>query len=501
MNQHPKEPGAKRSLTAHQLRQLADTGRYADAVALLEDFDLDAVRDAEFCYLAGVCLGWTGQHDRAIALLKRALAGFDAYWCTCHLGWFERNRGAAATAACYFSLALILAPGQTELLEDLNRVAPDLDLRPLRAAEAGIRSSAAARDAAALGESALTAGRPVAAAHYFTTALVLDHQAETRDRLLQLVPDLALAGFSGLAPQAATEATALALAPSPAREIDYAAPFGRPALFVVGAARSGTTVLQNALNSSPEVFLLGEANLYRRPLLENFVRSYNEMHRSFGNQATKSTYCPPLADAPDWPSVLQALARHYRYVGDKIAFGPENYRTAGDFVDFHLRMFYESWYIFTFRRPDEVTRSMMAMFPATDFAECCRIYLETVRTYVFMRRICKRVIGLDYHQLDAARFRELGRVLDVDLRHAHRYFRREATTPRDCTFAGAKADIVERMNTVFHSLVDCDHLDQLEQKRHPSGTGVVSVLGAIEHRIDEIEALLEPIADSQQRAA
>src|SRR6267378_1803430 len=33
-------------------------------------------------------------------------------------------------------------------------------------------------------------------------------------------------------------------------------------VFVVGAARSGTTALQNALSTSPEIFVLGEANFF-----------------------------------------------------------------------------------------------------------------------------------------------------------------------------------------------------------------------------------------------
>jgi hypothetical protein len=68
-------------------------------------------------------------------------------------------------------------------------------------------------------------------------------------------------------------------------------------LFVIGAARSGTTILQNALNHSPAIFLFGEPNLHLETGEGNFAARYNEMHRSWSNQKTKSTYCPPILSA------------------------------------------------------------------------------------------------------------------------------------------------------------------------------------------------------------
>src|SRR5204862_6445007 len=62
-------------------------------------------------------------------------------------------------------------------------------------------------------------------------------------------------------------------------------------LFVVGHARSGTSILMQALNTSPDIFLLGEANLYVEGLRIGFPRWFNDMHRQFGNTLGKGSYC------------------------------------------------------------------------------------------------------------------------------------------------------------------------------------------------------------------
>jgi len=52
-------------------------------------------------------------------------------------------------------------------------------------------------------------------------------------------------------------------------------------LFVVGHARSGTTILLDALNSSRDVYCLGEANLHKTIEKTDFSIWFNTMHRSF----------------------------------------------------------------------------------------------------------------------------------------------------------------------------------------------------------------------------
>lgn len=66
-------------------------------------------------------------------------------------------------------------------------------------------------------------------------------------------------------------------------------------LFVIGAARSGTTVMQNALNDSCEIFLFGEPVFHEDAGAPDFSLRYNAMHRAWGNQENKSSFCPPLS--------------------------------------------------------------------------------------------------------------------------------------------------------------------------------------------------------------
>ncbi len=66
-------------------------------------------------------------------------------------------------------------------------------------------------------------------------------------------------------------------------------------LFVVGAARSGTTALQTALNASDDVFLLGEANFFRENLKRGFRARYNARHQVFGFPPSKQNDCPAVA--------------------------------------------------------------------------------------------------------------------------------------------------------------------------------------------------------------
>ena len=85
-------------------------------------------------------------------------------------------------------------------------------------------------------------------------------------------------------------------------------------LFIIGVARSGTTVLQNALNASPDIFLLGEPDIYDDHSA-GFASRYNAMHAAWGNQPAKSSYLPKVLDKDGtWRDHLAALSRHHRWI-------------------------------------------------------------------------------------------------------------------------------------------------------------------------------------------
>ncbi len=97
-------------------------------------------------------------------------------------------------------------------------------------------------------------------------------------------------------------------------------------IIIVGHARSGTTILLNALNSSSDIYLLGECNSYLNGDLPAFRTRFNEQHEQWLNQATKSCYVPALTGIDQESSCnayLAVLANYVRYTGEKIAVGPE----------------------------------------------------------------------------------------------------------------------------------------------------------------------------------
>ena len=66
-----------------------------------------------------------------------------------------------------------------------------------------------------------------------------------------------------------------------------AAATGDRGLFVIGHARSGTTILADVLNTSDDVCCLVEPYFHRSVDVENFAESFNSMHRGFGNPPIK----------------------------------------------------------------------------------------------------------------------------------------------------------------------------------------------------------------------
>lgn len=148
-------------------------------------------------------------------------------------------------------------------------------------------------------------------------------------------------------------------------------------LYVVGYARSGTTILMDILNSSPDVFLFSELNLHvlrRFPdcfssyggdtFIEQFaVRKKSELPLLYKGAA------PPLAGpatgTPD--EYLDSLGSRYRYVGDKIATAHRNMGGAWDiellreFLDKEIQA--DAELVFTLRRPSTNLASIARMFP------------------------------------------------------------------------------------------------------------------------------------------
>jgi hypothetical protein len=200
-------------------------------------------------------------------------------------------------------------------------------------------------------------------------------------------------------------------------------------LFVIGHARSGTTILQNCLNHAKEIFLYGEAEFYRDAGLPNFRQRYNLWHARNGNQPTKSSYCPAVFEEDaTWADYLFHFAHFYRYVGEKIVINPQHKQAQGDdLMDFMAARFYDSHFIFCFRSPIDVFGSLERAaayqgIALSDGDVVAISYLSVMRLYFLMLRIFPNVHLLFHEDPPAARLDSLGQALGLDLQPARAYY-------------------------------------------------------------------------------
>ncbi|MHC4179760.1 MAG: hypothetical protein ACYSWU_19805, partial [Planctomycetota bacterium] len=105
-------------------------------------------------------------------------------------------------------------------------------------------------------------------------------------------------------------------------DLDELEGLSKSGVFIVGNARSGTTILFKCINLAKDVYLLGEGNLYANHGNPEFRSSYNETHEHLRNPRAKGFFLPePPVSLQGGMAYMAWLARHYRYVGDKLAFG------------------------------------------------------------------------------------------------------------------------------------------------------------------------------------
>jgi hypothetical protein len=135
-------------------------------------------------------------------------------------------------------------------------------------------------------------------------------------------------------------------------------------LFVLGHARSGTTITLNVLNAARDIYLFGEANAHVRWGQPGFPDTFNAQHVDYGNQHAKASYAPPhIAPGATVLDAFVALARSHRIVGEKIAFaGPTIRDDIALFERVLLSRFFDARYVFTMRAPTPCTISHITLF-------------------------------------------------------------------------------------------------------------------------------------------
>jgi len=190
-------------------------------------------------------------------------------------------------------------------------------------------------------------------------------------------------------------------------------------LFIVGSARSGTSILSRCLNSSPDVYLMDESNLHVNWRYEDFPGFLGNMHRSFGNIPYKGNCLPdcpnPVSNAMEYCSWF---ASRFRYFGEKLAFGP--HYDAGYlqdlFFSFNLKFFFQSTYILTIRSPYQTCESMRKLFPDRSVPKLIDAWARTARLLIHVYTCFpNRRYWLFHEEQTMERILELARCLGISL--------------------------------------------------------------------------------------
>lgn len=198
--------------------------------------------------------------------------------------------------------------------------------------------------------------------------------------------------------------------PQPPADFDFDE---RQGLFVIGSARSGTTLLAETLNLSPQVFLLEEAFLYRDAKEPEFCSFFNRRHREYGNYKAKGRYLPYFGgrEHTAW-DLLCLLAQRYRYVGEKVAMGPWiDWDEA--LLEFQGAYFYHAHYVLTFRRPTEVVWSMVKKFRENPPRHHLQCWLRAFRVCVDFLATFPRVYAVFHDRFSKAYLERLCEKLEI----------------------------------------------------------------------------------------
>lgn len=198
-------------------------------------------------------------------------------------------------------------------------------------------------------------------------------------------------------------------------------------VFIMGFARSNTTLILSMLNCAGNALLLGEADFFLGGHGDNFTAWYNAQHQRFGNQVTKSSYAPNfIPDRPHtWWEWLEEAGKYYDRVGDKIAVShfhmsettPEQFRT------FHEARFISARYIFALRNPVDVMISSAKLMKITTDADMTRLiigWLDFMETWADSLRIFPHTMTVLSERFDEKTVEALGQFTDLNLSGAER---------------------------------------------------------------------------------
>ncbi len=251
--------------------------------------------------------------------------------------------------------------------------------------------------------------------------------------------------------------------------------------FVVGPARSGTTILAQIINGSDSAFLTTEANYFSAAAHADFREWYNEKHRTFENQKSKVSYAPKFGDQDErqWWQWLVRAADHFETVGDKMAFSDAHMGSLNvkEFTEFFEERFFRSKYVFIFRNPLQCVLSAIGLWNRVP-AEAVAGWCEFVKLWADFIRVFPSTMTVLLEQLDSGRVDEIGDFLSLDLREGARLLdsrEQRRHKPEDYQCGEFVNRVAPLLQMIFSEIEDSLAMDrvflQADQKRVPLDKG------------------------------
>jgi hypothetical protein len=206
-------------------------------------------------------------------------------------------------------------------------------------------------------------------------------------------------------------------------EIDTCRQLAPRAVFVMGVARSSTTIVTQIINTSRQAMILGEANFYiGKTGCARFSDWYNAQHELFDNQISKTSYAPdfiPLKDHLWWEWLAEA-SQYYHLIGDKMAFSAQHFNLVAPYKvrRFFEARFFEARYIFTLRDPIQTLLSAAHLFRIADDKRMLpeiQALLRFVQMWADWIRTFPNTITLLVDDLQPETISQIGDFLDLEL--------------------------------------------------------------------------------------
>jgi hypothetical protein len=152
--------------------------------------------------------------------------------------------------------------------------------------------------------------------------------------------------------------------------------------------------------------------------VHDFTTFFNQMHRSWGTARMKGTYVPPPLEPEIGPLPLLArLAREYRYVGGKVAFGPvdNGYNWPEAFFAYHAKHFFYARRLLIVRRPAESIWSMHKMFSDRRLPVLFETWLRSAAVCIECYRVFPDVKWLFFEDLCAEAVEKFAATIPLEI--------------------------------------------------------------------------------------